>query len=114
MTENDDELPRQYELFFSEGAEAEIEEAFDYFFVKDPHFAFEWMRGLREATDSLTEMPRRYALDMSLSEESEAEIRRLLYWCGSVAYRVTYAIIETDESNPLVRILRVRHAARGE
>jgi plasmid stabilization system protein ParE len=111
MSNGDSDYPHQYAVRLSEVAEVNIESAFDFLFMRDPNFAYEWRRGLTEKIRGLSVMPRRYPLTRD-SEQNSVETRRFLYEYHGIVYRVTYAISGTDGSDPLVRILRVRHGAR--
>lgn len=108
-----DEEPTRYEVRLSEGAEGEIESAFDFLFARDPNLAIEWRRWLIDAVTGLSEMPRRYPLSAD-SEPAGIEIRYLLYKFRRIVYRVTYTIRDTDTEQAFVRILRLRHTAQGD
>lgn len=114
MIDFEDDQPRQYKVYFSEGAEAEIEAAFDFLFAKDPNLAYEWRRGLQEITDGLCQMPRRYPLQLTPAQQPAVDIRRLLYRYRGIVYRVTYAIKDSDDDESFVRVLRVRHSSQSD
>jgi plasmid stabilization system protein ParE len=113
MSTEGQDHPVAYNVQVSEAAEAQLAEVWDTLFMRDPNLALEWQEQMNAALEGLSEFPRRYQR-ASEPEESTAEIRSFVNRYKAIVYRVTYAIIETDESNPLVRILRVRYAARGE
>jgi plasmid stabilization system protein ParE len=112
MSGDQNEEARRYDVRLSEGVEAEIESAFDYLFARDPNLAIEWRRGLADAVAGLSEMPRRYPLSAD-SESAGIELRYLLYRFRGIIYRVTYTVKDADGEQAFVRILRLRHSARG-
>ena len=100
-----------YEVRLSEPAETDIDNIFQFLFMRDPRRAETWRVQLTEAVESLSVFPRR----CSFAPENgrfDREIRQ--FWFGSrqSVYRLVYTVIEEPDSEIVVRILRVRHHAQ--
>lgn len=81
----------------------------------DEEMADEWQSGLFDAISTLASSPRRFATAPE-NARFRQELRQLIYRrrIGSVAYRILFAIIETPDDAPLVRVLHVRHGAASD
>ncbi|MBD1891927.1 type II toxin-antitoxin system RelE/ParE family toxin [Coleofasciculus sp. FACHB-SPT9] len=88
-------------------AEAQIEQAYQWYRERNPEFADRWFRGLMNAIATLQEKPRRCALAVELEIFPE-EVRQLLYGKAKNIYRVLFTIRETT-----VYVLYVRHSAQS-
>lgn len=104
-----------YRVALSEAAEAETEAAYLWLLRRAPERAARWYEGLLAAIGSLAEFPDR----CPLARENglfEQEIRQLLHGRGRNAYRILFTIFEPDavESEPVVRVLHVRHCAQRD
>lgn len=84
-----------------------------------PEAAFLWYEGLFLAAEVLSSLPRVHPI---APEDAfyDVEVRRLIYYGpsrrrGRNVYRLLFHIIEPqeDESEGVVRILHVRHGAKG-
>lgn len=100
----------EYEIRISEPAEADIESAFEYLFLRDVAYAERWHEGLIEAINSLRTMPHRCSIAPD-NHRYDHEVRQLWYGKRRSAYRILYTVFE-DPSDPYVWILRVRHHAQ--
>ena len=91
-----------YEIDFTEQAQTEANDAFEWIVQYSPEKATLWYFDLMERVGSLGNFPGRCALAPESYEFAE-EIRQLLY----DKYRILFVI--EDE---VVRILHIRHSAR--
>jgi plasmid stabilization system protein ParE len=96
-----------YTVLIQPRAERDIEEAYRWRREQAPAAANRWLTGLRQKIATLATDPAR----CSLADESDAfgeEVRQLLYGKRRGVYRVLFVIREDT-----VRVLAVRHSARG-
>lgn len=91
-----------YEIDFTEQAQTEADEAFEWIAQYSPEKATLWYFDLMERLDSLKTFPKRCGLALE-SYEFKEEVRQLLFG----KYRILFQI--EDET---VYILHVRHSAR--
>lgn len=96
----------KYRVEITPEAEAELTEAYIWIRGYSSVSATTWLRGIREAFDSLSQYPIRCQLAPE-SEYFRQEIRQLLYGRRGGTYRVLFAINED-----VVSILHIRHGAR--
>ena len=96
----------EYRIDYSDAAVLEIDQAYLWLDRNSPKGGIEWYKGLRSATDSLSQMPYRY-VEMPKFGKG---VRRLHYG----KYLVLYIVVEpdADETTGVVRILHVVHGAR--
>ena len=102
-----------YEVRLSEPAEADIDNIFQFLFMRDPRLAERWRVLLTEAVESLSHFPHRcsYAPE---NGRFDREIRQLWFGSRRSVYRLVYTVIEDADSETFaVRILRVRHHAQA-
>ena len=107
------EVPREFDVFFSEAAQAEIEAAyFRLMAATSLEFADRWQDSLVTAIRGLKLFPRSHPLHRK-ADASGPEVRRLLHKLGRVAYQVIYSLADADDDGELdtVYVLHVRHAA---
>lgn len=97
-----------YQLVILPQAEADIAEAFTYLAEHSPQAAGRWYRLVREAIESLAEMPARCPLAPE-TVKLGFEIRQLLYGQRRGLYRIAFRIVEDVQE---VHVLAVRHGAR--
>jgi len=103
----------RYDVALSEPAEAELDAAFDYLFLRSPDYAFEWRDQFEAALVKLEEMPQRYAYAPE-NDHYPIDIRQIWFGKGGSQHRLVFTIIEPEGEHPgIVRILRVRHAAQS-
>ena len=88
-------------------AEAQIEQAYQWYRERNPEFADRWFRSLMNAIATLQEKPGRCALAVEHGIFPE-EIRQLLHGKPKNTYRVLFAIREAS-----VYVLYVRHSAQA-
>ncbi|NER34213.1 MAG: type II toxin-antitoxin system RelE/ParE family toxin [Oscillatoria sp. SIO1A7] len=97
----------EYRVEITDVALAEVEDAYLWIIEQvSAESAEKWIDGLTEAIESLNKSPSR----CSFAPENEVfpeEIRQLLYGKGRGTYRIIFTV-----SEPIVRILHVRHALR--
>ena len=112
MSGPEDAPPRVYAVRFTPRARADVDAAHTRFVaLVGEAIADEWLTGLFDAAATLATMPRR-----ALAPEDArftTEVRHLVYRRrpASVAYRILFTIVESQEDAPFVRILHVRHGA---
>jgi hypothetical protein len=117
---NDADEPRRYDVFLSEPAEIDIDQAhFRLSELVSQDYADRWQDGLLAEISRLEYFPYRW----SIAPENEAydvDVRRLLYFgpsrrSGRTAYRVLFHIVEppAGEQVGIVRVLHVWHGAKG-
>jgi plasmid stabilization system protein ParE len=87
-------------------AEVQIEQAYQWYRVRDADFADRWFRALMNAIATLQEKPRRCAMATE-QEIFPEEVRQLLHGKSRSMYRVLFTIRENT-----VFILYVRHSAQ--
>ena len=97
----------KYEVLIMPSAEAELEAAYGWISERAPEAAVKWYNGLLDAFLTLETFPERCPIATE-SGTFESEIRQLLYGRSQSAYRILF-----DVSHKTVRILHVRHGARG-
>ncbi|MBW4690224.1 MAG: type II toxin-antitoxin system RelE/ParE family toxin [Lyngbya sp. HA4199-MV5] len=88
-------------------AEAQIEQAYQWYRERNPEFANRWFRSLMNAIATLQEKPHRCVLALEHEIFPEA-VRQLLHGKAKNVYRVLFTIRETT-----VYILYVRHASQA-
>jgi plasmid stabilization system protein ParE len=88
-------------------AEAQIEQAYQWYREHNTEFADRWFRGLMNAIATLQEKPQRCALAVE-HEIFPEEVRQLLYGKSKNIYRVLFTIRDTT-----VYVLYVRHSAQA-
>jgi plasmid stabilization system protein ParE len=88
-------------------AEAQIEQAYQWYRERNPEFADHWFRGLMNAIATLQEKPQRCTLAVEHKIFPE-EVRQLLYGKSKNIYRVLFTIRDTT-----VYVLYVRHSAQA-
>ncbi len=91
----------------AEPAEEDIDEAYLWFYERDPGKADRWYRGLCKAIFSLREMPLRCAIAPE-SQDLDREVRQLLYGRRRQMYRILYEV-----RGDTVVVLRIRHTSRA-
>ena len=105
-----------YLVELTDQAQSEAEDAYFRFSARTgPDFAAYWFDAIRFAMqDRLSFMPQRFPL----SPEGDAVYpgagtRQMLFGENTMAYRIIFHIIEPegDDSEGVVRVLRIRHAA---
>jgi len=107
MTPEDDSLCN-YEIRFSEPAEAELE--VEYLRLAGVRFelAERWNEGVLTACASLSQLPNRYPLAPD-QVQGGYQTRRMPFRIGDSGYSILYAVFEQAEDNTaLVRILHIR------
>jgi plasmid stabilization system protein ParE len=112
MMEPEEEPFRTYALRFTPRARADVDTAHARLMeLAGEKVADEWQAGLFAAIATLATTPRRQIAPESA--RFQQEVRQLVYRRrpGSVAYRILYTIVETEEDAPYVRILHVRHGS---
>ena len=92
----------KYQVSFTEQAEAEADQAFQWISQDSPASAVSWFNGLVDAIESLASFPERCPLAPE-SEEVQREIRQLLYG----KFRILYFIHAKG-----VFVLHIRHGAQ--
>ena len=85
----------------------EAEEAYLWLLERAPREARAWFDGLWKAIESLRDMPNRCPIAAE-SIALERSIRQLLFGKPPDVYRVLFVVVNDE-----VRILRIRHGARG-
>ncbi|NEP00956.1 MAG: type II toxin-antitoxin system RelE/ParE family toxin [Symploca sp. SIO2E9] len=88
-------------------AEAQIEQAYQWYRERNPQFADSWFRGLMNAIATLQKKPRRCTLAVE-HEIFPEELRQLIYGKSKNIYRVLFTIRETT-----VYVLYLRHSAQA-
>ncbi|MGV0023552.1 type II toxin-antitoxin system RelE/ParE family toxin [Phormidesmis priestleyi] len=88
-------------------AEAQIEQAYQWYRERNPEFADRWFRSLMNAIATLQETPRRCVLAIE-HEIFPEEVRQLLYGKVKNIYRVLFTIREAT-----VYVLYVRHSSQA-
>ena len=97
-----------YKTIVMPQAQADITEAYRYIAERAPDAAARWVKLIRVAVESLSEMPARCARAPE-SPKLGVELRQLLYGKRPGVYRIIFRIVETSRE---VHILTVRHGAR--
>jgi plasmid stabilization system protein ParE len=88
-------------------AEAQIEQAYQWFRDRNPQYADQWFRGLMNIIATLQEKPKRCTLAVEYEIFPE-EVRQLVYGKTKNVYRVLFTI-----RNMTVYVLYVRHSAQA-
>jgi plasmid stabilization system protein ParE len=101
-----------YRIEFTARAEADIDGVVEYIRQQAPMHAVSWYQGLKEAIQTLSEMPMRCPLAPE-GKRTRRDIRQLLYGKRSGVYRVIFRIEEKAKGGPVVRILHIRHGSRA-
>lgn len=101
-------LKMAYKIVVLPEAEIEIKQAFSYISEHAPEAAIRWYRCVREAIESISEMPARCPVTPE-SAKLNFEIRHLLYGKRPGIYRIVFRIAEEEQE---VHILTVRHSTR--
>lgn len=99
-----------YRIEITEAAEAEIDETYLYLLLRNPEAAARWHDSIVRAINSLESMPSRCAAAPE-NELFEGDIRHHFCSFGRAAYRIIFRVL-SNETPPVVRVLRVRHGAR--
>lgn len=86
-------------------AQRDLKAIYDWIGASSPGAARKWYLGLKEATRSLRNIPRR---DPVTPEDKN--LRHLLYGRSPHIYRVIYRIVEKEKT---VEVLHIRHGARA-
>jgi plasmid stabilization system protein ParE len=97
-----------YHVIVTPTAEAEALEAFRWYAARSRTAGERWYAGPQRALDGLAKNPGRCPVSEEDSEALGREVRLLLYGRRRGVYRILYAI-----SGDIVRVLRIRHSARG-
>jgi len=97
----------EYQIESTSTARREIHEAIIWKRQRSASGTARWYRGLQKAIASLSHMPLRCGRAAE-SDMFEEEIHELLYGRRPQVYRILFSI-----HDDVVRILHVRHAARG-
>src|SRR5262245_29752779 len=97
-----------YRIEVSDTADAEAEEAYLWLLRLSPELAVRWYQVLLDASETLSDVPRRFIVAAENDVFPDVEVRQLLYVSGRNVYRILFCILEPDT----VRILHVRHASR--
>lgn len=87
-------------------AEAQIEQAYQWYRERNPEFADRWFRSLMNTIATLQDKPRRCALAVE-HEIFPEEVRQLLQGKAKNIYRVLFTIREAT-----VYVLYVRHSSQ--
>jgi plasmid stabilization system protein ParE len=95
-----------YRVITEPTAEAGAREAYNWLRERSPAAATRWLRGLRQAIESLAEHPQRCPLAPE-NEHFEEEIRQHLYGKRPGVYRILFTIRDGR-----VVVLYIRHSAR--
>jgi plasmid stabilization system protein ParE len=100
-----------YEVVFTDVAEMEAEEAFLWLAGHYPEYAGQWREQLDQALASLREFPHQCPVARE-SYRFDVEVRSLRF----AKYRLLFTIVDTDGDGveDSVRVLHLRHTARGE
>jgi plasmid stabilization system protein ParE len=96
-----------YAVEFTRRAERDLNDLYDYINAEHSELALRWLNGL-EAITTLKLFPRRCPRAPE-SRISGMKLRHLLYGSDANVYRVLF---EIDETQRIVWILTIRHAAR--
>jgi plasmid stabilization system protein ParE len=88
-------------------AQAQIEQAYQWYRDRDPKCADQWFRGLMNTIATLQEKPKRCTLAVE-HEIFPEEVRQLMYGKSKNTYRVLFAI-----RGVTVYVLYVRHSAQA-
>ncbi len=97
-----------YNLVVMPQAQADIQEAFAYLSQHSPEAARRWYLTVREAIETLSEMPARCALAPEAAKLG-VSLRQLLHGKHPSLYRIVFRIVEDAGE---VHVLTVRHGAR--
>ena len=97
-----------YRVIVAPTADAEAQDAFDWYAERSPAAARRWYAGLAAAIASLAEGPEGCPVSEDDSEALGREVRLKLYGRRRGVYRILFAI-----RGDTVHVLRIRHAARA-
>ena len=110
-TADENDLP-EYQIEITDVADMEIESVYITWMRFGQKSADQWYAGLTKALENIAQFPRGFALAKD-SDKLGGNVRQMIYGKGSAAYRILYRVIEPGDGDPgVVRIVRVRHAAR--
>lgn len=107
-----EEIPRTYAVRFTPRAAADIDAAHARFLeLFGEELADEWKAGLFDAVAPLSTTPHRQVAPENT--RFQQEVRQIIYRrrTDSVAYRILFTIVVTEEDAPHIRILHVRHGS---
>jgi len=93
-------------VYVTATAQREADEAYAWLEAQTPQHAPNWLSGLADAIDGLTDFPTRWSLARE-SREFDEEIRQLLYGKRPHIYRGLFVI-----RGNVVYVLHIRHGAR--
>lgn len=96
-----------YKIIIFPQAETDIMEVFDYISEHSPEAAMRWYRKIRDAINTLEQVPSRCPKAPETIMLG-MELRQLLYGKHSRTYRIVFRIVDERE----VHVLSVRHCAR--
>ena len=97
-----------YSVIVTPTADAEAMDAFHWYANKSLAAAAKWHAGLSRALASLTKNPLRFPISEDDSEALGREVRMLIYGRRLGVYRILFSV-----RGDVVRVLRIRHSARG-
>ena len=101
-----------YSVLLTPQAVSDVDSAVEYLIHSAPRRAAPWLQGLMEAVLSLSELPQRCPLAPEAATLG-VELRQLLYGRRAGVYRILFRIYEAGEDKPVVRVVAIRHGARG-
>src|SRR5258708_1744874 len=97
---------------FTEHAEADLDDTFQYYFLRDPNYADDWRRGLIDSVHTLSSFPARCTIAQE-SASFRQDVRLHLYRKGRTVFRILFLIIDNYEADlHVVQILRIQHGAK--
>ncbi len=96
---------KSYKVVITPFAADNIREAYKWFQIESPHYAGQWLDGIRSAILGLDTVPKSHALAPENEAFSE-EIRQLLFGTGK-RWRIFFTIEKST-----VYVLHVRHGSR--
>jgi plasmid stabilization system protein ParE len=97
-----------YRVVVTPIADAEAMESFVWYAERSLIAAERWHAGLARAIDRLAEHPERCPVSEEDSAKLGREVRMLLYGRKRGVFRILFTI-----TGDIVRVLRIRHSARG-
>ncbi len=97
---------KRFRVDIARSALADVEEAFWHIHSDSPQNAAGWLRELYDRIETLETLPQRCGL-IRENDAFEQEVRCLLHY----SHRVIFTV---DEEAAIVRVHRVRHAARDD
>jgi plasmid stabilization system protein ParE len=96
-----------YQVVLADTAKADANEIYDWVVERSPIRGPEWFSELIDCLYSLEELPYRCPVARE-AKEANREIRCLLFGKRKYVYRILY---EVDETQKIVGVLHIRHAA---